>query len=187
MPIIYDKRIRLRAAERSDLDKFLTWVNDPKVTENLSVYLPLSSYEEGEWYERMMSSPSESHVMVIEVKKSATGVNSSDEWYAIGNIQFISIDQRTRSTEVGIMIGEKNHWDKGYGSEAMKLMLTHGFNTLNLNRIWLHVYQKNLRGIRAYEKAGFKQEGVLREAHYQHGSYSDILIMSVLRKEWQSE
>ncbi len=187
MPIIYGKRIRFRAAEQTDIDRFLSWVNDPEVTENLENYLPLSSYEEEKWYESMMSLPGQNHVMVIEIRKTSDGITRSDEWIAIGNTQFISIDERVRSAEVGIMIGEKDHWDNGYGTEAMELMLAHGFKTLNLNRIWLRVYQKNLRGIRTYEKAGFIKEGVLREAHYQHGSYSDVLIMSVLRKEWQSE
>ena len=84
------------------------------------------------------------------------------------------------------MIGEKEYWDQGYGSEAMQLMLKHGFETLNLHRIWLQVYDKNVRGIRAYEKTGFTVESRFREAHYQHGRYYDIIIMSILRSEWEA-
>ncbi len=187
MPIIYGKRIRFRAVEPADLDRFLVWINDPDVTENLLQQLPISSVEEKSWYEKMMALPPARHVMVIEIRKSSDGITRSDEWIAIGNIQFISMDERLGSASVGIMIGEKDHWDNGYGTEAMQLMLAHGFNTLNLNRIYLSVCKKNLRGIRAYEKAGYKLEGTLREAHYQHGEYSDMLIMSVIRREWQSE
>jgi RimJ/RimL family protein N-acetyltransferase len=84
------------------------------------------------------------------------------------------------------MIGEKSCWDKGYGTETMRLLLEHGFNTLNLHRIWLQVFAKNKRGIRAYEKAGFQFEGTFRDADYQHGQYQDVHFMSVINDEWQN-
>jgi len=68
----------------------------------------------------------------------------------------------------------------------MQLLLQHGFNSLNLHRIWLQVYAKNPRGIRAYEKAGFTYEGKFRQAHYQHGQYYDVHLMSILKAEWQA-
>ena len=64
-------------------------------------------------------------------------------------------------------------------------MLKHGFKELNLNRIFLRVYEINLRGIRSYEKAGFKQEGRLRQDRFMDGKYIDVLLMSVLRSEWK--
>ena len=82
------------------------------------------------------------------------------------------------------MIGNKDYWNKGYGTEAMTLLLKHGFETLNLNRIMLRVYDFNARAQRCYEKAGFVTEGQLRDALYVEGDYRDVLIMSVLRKEW---
>jgi RimJ/RimL family protein N-acetyltransferase len=66
----------------------------------------------------------------------------------------------------------------------MRLMLKFGFETLNLNRIFLRVYEYNQRAIRSYEKAGFVLEGKLRQARYQAGKYHDEYIMSVLRSEW---
>lgn len=84
------------------------------------------------------------------------------------------------------MIGDKSYWDKGYGTEVMGLLLSHGFDTLNLNRIYLRVYVSNPRAIRSYEKAGFTLEGRLREAVFQRGAYGDVLIMSALRSEWDA-
>ncbi len=66
----------------------------------------------------------------------------------------------------------------------MRLLLQHGFDTLNLNRVYLRVYANNLRAIRCYEKTGFVLEGRMRQAQYQNGEYLDILLMSVLRSEW---
>lgn len=181
MPHLYGERIRLRAAEREDITVFLRWINDPEVTENLLLVSPMSHYEEENWYENMMKQPSYEHVFVIEVKEE----KSDENYRPIGTCQFCKIDWRNRSSEIGIMIGEKDHWDQGYGTETMQLLLKHGFETLNLHRIWLHVYDKNKRGIRAYEKAGFQYEGKFRQAHYQHNNYYDILFMSVLKPEWQ--
>jgi diamine N-acetyltransferase len=184
MTYLYSKRLRLRAAEREDISQFLKWINDPEVTENLMMYFPVSSTEEIAWYEGMLKHPQAEHIMVVEIKVPSGKETQGDEWFAIGNVEFHDIDWRNRQAEIGIMIGEKDHWDQGYGTEIMQLMLMHGFNTLNLNRIWLRVYEKNLRGRKAYEKAGFITEGRLRQAHFQHGRYYDIIIMSVLRDEW---
>ncbi len=180
MPHLFSKRIRLRAAEKADIDGFLRWVNDPEVTENLMLVSPMSRVEEERWYENMLAQHPSEHVFVIETKPDAP----DGTWQAIGTCQFLSIDWRNRASEVGIMIGEKAFWNRGFGTETMQLLLEHGFNTLNLNRIWLQVYDKNQRGIRAYEKAGFVYEGKFRQAHYQHGRYYDVHLMSVLKEEW---
>jgi len=63
-------------------------------------------------------------------------------------------------------------------------LLRHCFDTLNLNRAYLHVYAENLRAKRSYEKAGFVEEGRLREGVYKHGKYDDVIVMSILRSEW---
>ena len=181
MPQLFGPRIRLRAAEESDIDSFLRWINDPDVTENLMMVSPMSRVEEERWYDNMLARSPNEHVMVIDI----IDPKDAGERLAIGTCQFISIDWRNRSAELGIMIGEKTFWNQGYGTETMQLLLRHGFNTLNLHRIWLQVYAKNPRGIRAYEKAGFKLEGKFRQAHYQHGQYYDVHLMSILKPEWQ--
>lgn len=83
------------------------------------------------------------------------------------------------------MIGEKDYWDQGYGTEAMQLILHHGFNTLNLNSITLRVYENNPRAIRSYEKTGFVLDGRIRQSQFADGKYLDTLFMSVLREEWK--
>jgi RimJ/RimL family protein N-acetyltransferase len=180
MPHLYGERIRLRAAEKEDISAFLRWINDADVTENLMLIAPMSRFEEENWYEGMMKNPTHEHVLVIEVKDETP----QSDYRPIGTCQFVRIDWRNQSAEIGIMIGEKTFWDQGYGSETMRLMLDHGFGTLNFHRIWLQVYAKNKRGIRAYEKAGFQYEGKFRQAHYQHGKYYDVHLMSVLKDEW---
>ena len=84
------------------------------------------------------------------------------------------------------MIGDKSVWNQGYGTETMRLLLRHAFQTLNLRRVFLRVNSDNLYAIRTYEKVGFMHEGRLRQAVYIDGEYDDLLMMSVLRTEWDA-
>lgn len=176
--MIIGKRVRLRAIEREDLPKFVAWLNDPEVRQFLMASIPLSMDNEKRWFESILEQPQASQPLAIEIFTSAG-------WEIVGNVGFHNIDQINRCTEVGIFIGEKQYWSQGYGREAMRLMLRHGFDHLNLNRIYLRVFETNPRGIRSYERAGFIHEGRLRQAQYFNGKYVDVLIMSVLHSEWQ--
>lgn len=179
MSIIHGKRIRLRAVEREDIAKFHEYVNDPEVTRSLALYLPMSLADEEHWFENLGKRDPNEKPLAIEMRKGKG-------WTLIGNCGVFAIDWTNRSAELGIMIGEKSEWNKGYGAEAMSLLLRHGFETLNLNRLFLRVYSENVRAVRSYEKAGFVLEGRQREAVYKHGNYDDVLFMSVLRSEWMS-
>lgn len=105
----------------------------------------------------------------------------------IGNTGIMDHDTISRSAELGIQIGEKAYWNKGYGTEAVELMLKHSFLTLNLNRVFLQVFENNPSAIRSYEKAGFVHEGRLREAVFRSGDYLDVFVMSVLKSEWMEK
>lgn len=177
MSVIYGERVRLRAAERDDVKKFYVWVNDPEVTRYLSLYLPMSTVDEENWFDSMTKRDQSEKTLVIEVR-------DGDGWKMIGNCGVFGIDQVNRLGELGIMLGEKDEWNKGYGTETMTLLLRHSFDTLNLNRAYLQVYAENTHAKRAYDKAGFVEEGRLREAAYKHGRYDDVIVMSVLRSEW---
>jgi RimJ/RimL family protein N-acetyltransferase len=98
----------------------------------------------------------------------------------------MAIDWRSRKAEIGIMIGDKRYWNKGYGTEAMRLILQHGFETLNLHRLYLRVFSDNSRAVRTYEKAGFVLEARMRETNFDNGRYRDDLMMSMLRPEWDA-
>jgi len=178
--MIYAERVRLRAVERDDIPRFVEWLNDPDVTAGLSMHLPLATWDETRWFEGLPGKVVAERPLAIEVRTPEGG------WKHIGNTGLESIEWLNRSAMFGIFIGEKAFWDQGYGSEATRLMVRHGFETLNLNRIYLHVYETNPRAIHAYEKVGFVREGLLREALYRDGSYFNVLLMSILRSEWKS-
>jgi len=178
--MIYGERIRLRAITRADLPLFVEWLNDPEVIQGLIHYLPFSLEDEENWFDNMLKRPQDEHPLVIEICSEAG-------WEPIGNCGVFAIDWRIRQAEFGIVIGAKQHWNKGYGTEALSLILQHCFETLNLNRLYLRVYENNPRAIRAYEKAGLTIEGRLRHSHYDKGEYVDVILMSILRSEWQEK
>lgn len=170
--------IRLRAIERSDIPRFVRWLNDPDVTQFLLISSPLSTAMEENWFEKQLQvPPAEGQVLAIEVQ-------SGEEWMPVGNVGLHNVDSIGRSAEFGIFIGEKAYWNQGWGKKATRLMLKHGFENLNLNRIHLHVYENNPRAVKAYETAGFVREGVLRQAVFKNGRYLDLIVMSVLSNEW---
>lgn len=175
--MIIGEQVRLRAIEREDLPRFVQWLNDPEVRDNLELYQPLSMPQEERWFEEILKRHTDEQPLCIEIQFGGS-------WQLIGNISFFNLDRREQSTEVGIFIGEKKFWGKGYGTDAMMLMINHGFMDLNLNRIFLRVFETNPRGIRSYEKAGFSHEGQMRQARYQKGRFVDVLFMSILKDEW---
>jgi len=105
----------------------------------------------------------------------------------IGYAGICNISNANRSGEYFIFIGDRQEWGKGIGSEVTRLTLRMGFEELGLHRIMLTVSEPNYAAIKAYEKAGFKLEGRMREACFRDNQFHDKLFMSVLEEEWLNE
>lgn len=104
----------------------------------------------------------------------------------IGQCALFDEDQIARTCELGIAIGDKNYWGQGYGREAIGLLVGYGFRYRNHHKIWLRVHAANERAIRAYRACGFVEEGRLRAHVWSDGRLDDLLIMGLLRDEWQA-
>jgi RimJ/RimL family protein N-acetyltransferase len=181
--MIFGERIRFRGVEREDLPTFVRWLNDPDVIQGILVHNPISQADEENWFERMIKRPQDEHVLGIEAMDPEKDGGAAS-WKLIGTFAFNDIDWHNGSAEFGILIGEKSYWNRGYGTEAVRLLAQHGFKTLNLHRIFLHVFENNPGAIRAYEKAGFVHEGRERQAEFRDGRYIDVLWMSMLKDEF---
>lgn len=184
MPYLYGEKVRLRAPEREDIPLFLKWINDPQVCEFLEHVTAFNKIMEEKWFEAKSNGPAIELPYVIEIHDPSS---REEEWLPIGNIAFLNYHEFNRSAEIGIMIGEKACWDKGYGTDAMRRMCEYGFNTLNLHRIFLRVFEGNDRGKKAYQKVGFIYEGTMRQARYHNGQYWDVDFMSIIKPEWHQK
>ncbi|MBP2018494.1 RimJ/RimL family protein N-acetyltransferase [Symbiobacterium terraclitae] len=102
----------------------------------------------------------------------------------IGLVRLWRISERNRSAMLTIYIGEKDHWGRGYGTDALRLVLREAFGPMDLHRVELHVFEFNRRAIRSYEKAGFVHEGVRRQALRRGSRYYDIVVMGITREEF---
>ncbi|MCA1063811.1 GNAT family protein [Rossellomorea sp. AcN35-11] len=102
----------------------------------------------------------------------------------IGDLSILDIDEVNKKAGFRIALHSHNLINKGYGTEATKLAQRFTFEELNLNRLELEVYSHNIRGVKAYEKAGFKVEGVLRQSLYMNHTYSDEILMGMIREDY---
>ena len=108
----------------------------------------------------------------------------SEEGNPIGRIFYEHLDTKHQRTEIGMHIGEKEYWGRGYGTDVMITFLDYLFNELGLHRVYLRVQSYNTRGLKCWEKCGFTQEGILRDHSFTRGEYHDDLVMSMLRDEF---
>jgi len=165
------ERIYLRALEKDDIVQCMKWINDPEIR-CLTAFdeRPFNKIKEEEWFEKMNKNK---NVILFAI--------CLDDANFIGNI---GITLLSGNALLGIMIGEKEYLGRGYGTEAIKLVLDYCFNTLNLHRVALGVFEFNERAIKCYEKVGFKREGIAREVVYKKGRYWDDIKMGILKQEW---
>ena len=178
--MIYGERVRLRRIERADLPHLVEWLNDPEIRRHLAFVYPLSLTEEDDWYAATLKLEPAARPFAIEAR---VGASAAEEWTLLGSTGYHAIDWRQRSGEPGIFVGRKDVWGRGFGTDAFRALVRWGVDELNLNRIWVRVYEDNVRAIRCYEKIGFRLEGRLRQDRYEGGRYLDTLVMGLLRSE----
>ncbi len=172
-----NEKVRLRAITASDLDDNIRWMNDVEVTRNIGQVGRFSREQEAEFIARAHGNS--------EYEFAIEAIDGPGPKH-IGNLGLHDFDQRNRQAELGIMIGEHDYWGNGYGSAAMRLLLEFGFGELNLHRIHLRCFAFNKRALRAYEKLGFKLDGIARQSAYLDGEYHDDHLMSLLKPEWEA-
>ena len=176
--LLQGANVRLRRAEPSDLEDRWRWNNDPRVMQFLPrSAVPASREQLLAWLRKSAEDPGDAIELAVE---------TSDGRH-IGGASLRDFDWKTRKAEFAIMIGEPECWGKGHGTDVTRLLLELGFDRLNLNRIWLTVDAEHSAAIRAYDKAGFREEGRLRQDRFLRGAYGDTILMAILREEWEAQ
>jgi RimJ/RimL family protein N-acetyltransferase len=177
--MLHGEKVKLTPLEREHIELFLKWFNDPEITQYLLMYRPLTRDMEEEWFKGLKNREDFIIFSIVVPEENERGK-------LIGNCG-ITIDWKNRVGICGITIGEKDFHGKGYGTEAMKLLVEYGFKTLNLNRMQLETYEFNTRALKSYQKVGFIEEGLRRKAIYINGSYHDCIMLGLLRSEWENK
>jgi RimJ/RimL family protein N-acetyltransferase len=172
-------RVILKPPEREYIDYFLKWMNDIEITQYLKMFRPLTRDMEEEWFDKLKNREDFFLFSIFILQET-------NRERIIGNCS-INVDWKNRVGTCGIVIGEKDCLSKGYGTEAMKLLIDYSFNTLNLNKVELDTYEFNIRAYKSYKKAGFIEEGRRRQAIYVNGKYHDRIILGILKDEWQEK
>lgn len=176
MDIFRGELVRLAAVDKDSIAAGTRWMSDYEVRRlaDDEAAGPMTEDAQREWYERAAKSDGD----------FSFAIRTLDDDALIGNCGLYGISHKNGSAEFGIVIGEKGYWGRGFGTDATRVLLRFAFWELNLHRVELEVFAFNERAIRAYEKAGFVREGARREATFREGRYHDVLVMSILRGEW---
>jgi RimJ/RimL family protein N-acetyltransferase len=176
-PFLAGKLVHLRPLGLDDVDPCLRWISDAEVTDQLLIgRFPFNRLQEEEWVRGLYKSTDAVH---FGIARAADGA-------LIGGCALHDIHPVDRFAVLGIFVGEKGLWGRGYGTEATRLLVDYGLRTLNLNRIELTVFEYNERALRSYTKLGFVQEGRLRAKRFKRGRYWDEIVMAVLAQDWNA-
>lgn len=179
LPRFEGKKVVLREFRLEDVPVIHAWVNDPFIVRFLSwAIFPQTLRETERFVETQMSGE--------DPMNRAFVISLRGDDLCIGTTGLTNIDWRNRSGELGIVIGNHDYLGKGYGKEAVDLLLGFGFNELNLHRVGLQVFDFNERAIRSYQKSGLLEEGRLREAFFREGNYHDIVLMGITEEQFKA-
>ncbi|GHU93687.1 N-acetyltransferase [Clostridia bacterium] len=170
---IKGERLYLSPVNPADLEQYTAWINDVGVSDNLGVSAMVYSLER-------------ERVTLDDMAKS--GYNFAivlrDGDRLLGNCGLFEINQVNRRANCGLFIGNPDDRGKGFGSEALRLLLGYAFDTLNLNNVMLSVFEFNAGAVRCYEKVGFKRIGERRGSYFAKGRYHNEIFMDIIREDF---
>jgi len=170
------KRVCLRPFGRNDLSYVQKWSNDPEIREMTGEVAPMSRADAERWYRRQRAE--KDRIWFTIVLKKGNRV--------IGEAGLLRMFKPWRCTDMTVIIGEKDAWGKGYGTEAGRLVLDYAFKRLGFHRVSIGVAALNERALGYWEGLGFKKEGVQRDGYHCNGEYSDFVMMSILEDEYRN-
>jgi RimJ/RimL family protein N-acetyltransferase len=174
--MIQGKRVVLRPVEERDLALLARWRNAPENRRFFFSPFPINPGGQKKWYEGLLADRSRVMFMV-----------DSRDGETVGVIGLDKIDWRNQEAEYGQILLDPAHRDLGYAEEAASLMVQYAFDELNLHRLYSIIYAFNQGVIRWSHVAGFKTEGVLRQAAFTGGKFHDKVIVALLREEWERD
>ena len=176
--IIPGEKVLLRPIRPEDYPTLVAWSADPEVVAFIEGDYPRTVEACPAWYE---------DGRVNRYSRRFAIVTRGDGERLIGDIELDHIAWRSGDAELRIRIGEKTYWDQGYGTDAVRALVRHAFQSMNLSRIYLRVDAENKRALRCYEKCGFRKEGRLRREGGPGRAPAVVFLMRLLKKEFLAQ
>jgi RimJ/RimL family protein N-acetyltransferase len=171
--VLEGKKVFLRIYDDSDLSYLLKWYNDYELNKLAG------------WSNSKVNASKLRYNMSRSFGSDPMNLMIDDlNGKPIGTIQLYDFNQQDKSCKLGIRIGDKDYWSRGYGGDAVNTIVGYAFASLDINRVDLRVYEYNERAARCYEKCGFKYEGRTRKSAYIDGAYYDEILMGILKSEY---
>jgi RimJ/RimL family protein N-acetyltransferase len=170
MKRLHGSMVCLSELRTEDSSILFEWINNPETTRHNAPYAPVHETSHEVWFKTATASRD----------RIIFGIRRLDSDHLVGTVQLFDIHPVHRSAELSIRIGDEAHRGQGFGSEAVRLATRFAFEDRNLQRVWLRAIAENRRAIRAYEKAGFHQEGLLRRSCFIGGRWCDEVVMAAL-------
>ncbi len=154
------------------------WINDPQIRPYMLTIRPFDDQGQQHWFETLDRRTVPTSLIFAIV------LNEANRF--IGTTGFVQIDWLNRNAETGSLIGEKDCWGQGYGTEAKHLLLEYGFDTLGLHRVNSRTFAYNERSARHLIRNGFREEGRLKQGVFRQGRFHDILLYGLLAADWRA-
>jgi diamine N-acetyltransferase len=168
------KKIHIRRLESCDLSLRVEWFNTPSIYNQMVIDVPVSLSNTQQWFSKTLLN---FHRLDVVFE------NEQKEIIAMGGLT--DINNKHHHAELYIVV-HPNLTGQGIGKEAIYWLCNWGFNTLQLNKIYLHTLSTNIKAFQLYERIGFQQEGVLRDHVFCNGKYINHNILSILKSEWEN-
>jgi len=169
------KRVNLRPLVRGDLVYLRKWLGDAEIRGLIGEVASMSKAESEKFLEKVRGDTARAWFMVVVKENNKV----------IGEAGLLRMDRAWHTTDISVIIWEREEWGKGYGTEAVLLLLDHAFRHLDFHRAAVGVVGFNERALRFWAKIGFKKEGVQRDGYYYDGKYHDFVMMSILEDEFR--
>jgi len=174
-PFLVGEKIYLRPLDLDDVnEKYLNWINDGEVIKLLATVRPTPMYQLESYVKSVLDNPNFVFFAIVEKETNKH----------IGNVKLGPIDWINRTTNYGLMLGDKDSWGKGYAQEAFILLLKFAFEKLNLHKVWDMATASNAASIKANQKVGFQIEGHLRKQLFKNGKYEDGVLLGLLAEDY---
>jgi len=169
------KRVALKPFEKRDLTHIQRWSNDAELRKLIGEVAPMSRKDTEKWHKELLADKDRIWFTIF--------LKEDDR--VIGEAGLLRMFRPWRSTDMTIIIGERDAWGKGYGKEVGRLLLSYAFDDLGFHRVSIGVVGSNKNALKFWKSLGFKKEGVERDAHFYDNKYIDSIMMSILEDEYR--